>query len=101
VAPLVEEDPVPGSLQSTPAADKAISSSLSVTERAVLEALTSSHLTLRTITGIAQECKIEQEKVAEAINALIAKNLAGQTTNERGKLRWFSSAQGRAVSAHG
>jgi len=100
VAPLIEEDE-PGDSPTTRLQDKATADALTAAEKSVLSTLTNSSLVLRSISGIAKECSMEHEQAAETINLLIAKKLAGQTTNQDGKLRWFATSEGRIVAAHG
>ncbi|OUM04082.1 YEATS-associated helix-containing protein [Variovorax sp. JS1663] len=97
VAPLVEgevlEEPKPGLLDDGFESIKPMPDD----ERAVMKVMQGSRFVLRSLTGIAKEAGLDPTRAKEALTALVAKELIGQSLNKNQSPRWYLTTNGRLL----
>ncbi len=94
VAPFVEEE-VAANQEPTAKDDVELAND----ERAALRAMTSSGYSMRSITGIAKDSRLEKTQINQTISSLMSKGLVVQVTNPRNELRWYPTNLGRSAAA--
>jgi hypothetical protein len=101
VAPFVEED-VP-EIANTTTADEVLERSpqleLTPDGSRLLKAFADSSLSMRSLTGLARDSRLEKPRVNTLLSALMSKGLVVQTQSKGGQPRWYLSPAGRQLTA--
>ena len=99
VAPFIEPDVVP---QATKSGSQTILemdlSPLTSDEERVLNAMITSTVSMRSLTGIANDSGLDKSNVNASITSLVAKGFVVQGTSPSGQPRWYLTHQGRVVA---
>jgi len=74
----------------------AVQTSLEADEKAILQVLADGRWTLRSLSGIAKEAKLEKNTAAQLLHGLGKKGLVGMRISDKGP-RWFITETGRAT----
>jgi hypothetical protein len=104
VAPLVEEEApteMTGPEVASEASEQGGEANLSDEERSVLNAMTRSRFTMRSLSGLAKETGLEKARANKIISSLMAKELVAQGLSSGGHPRWYATSTGRTIAADG
>lgn len=98
VSPLIEEEIAPVNLASGSTFAESPAPEVTDQERRILKAMTMSHYSMRSLTGLAKDTGVAKAVVNATITTLMQKGLISEAKNKEGQLRWYPTLLGRSLA---